>query len=111
MYLKATLAMIRVCSLGELQRRRIVGFRRGGVRLVLIWYEGKAYCYEGLCPDRCGDLSAGQLHGRYLVCSCPYQQSVYDVTTGQALPESPLPTTLRSYATKAEEEGVFVELD
>jgi nitrite reductase/ring-hydroxylating ferredoxin subunit len=95
----------------KLDRDKLVDAVVGGRHYVLVAYGGKYYCYDGLCPDRQSVLGRGQLQGKYLMCSCPYQQSVFDVTTGLPLSGSPDPTPLRAHSVVVEEDKVYIELD
>ncbi|PSN95601.1 hypothetical protein B9Q04_08675 [Candidatus Marsarchaeota G2 archaeon BE_D] len=99
---------VSVARRSEVKPGVIKPFRYRGKRYVLVEYEGKLYCFDGLCPHEQGPLEFGQMSGKYLYCS--YHQAVFDVTSGKPLPGSPTENVLSSHPVSIRDDTVYVML-
>ncbi len=52
-----------------------------GKKILLAKYKGKYFAINSLCPHQGGDLSAGTLEGKNLIC--PRHGHKIDITTGK----------------------------
>jgi nitrite reductase/ring-hydroxylating ferredoxin subunit len=65
----------------RIQEGGMGGFTVNGRKIVLSKYKGKYYAINGSCPHQGGDLAAGILEGKNLIC--PRHGHKIDITTGR----------------------------
>lgn len=100
---------VAVAKRGELRPSAIKPLRYAGRRYILLEHGGKVYCYDGVCPRDGGPLEFGQLSGKYLYC--PFDHSVFDVTSGKPLPGSPCDKPLTPHQVLVEGDTVYARLE
>lgn len=85
------------------------GFRAviGELSIAIFRIEGEYFATEDQCTHRQGSLAEGYLDGDEV--ECPLHQGRFHIPTGKALCR-PLTVDLKTFPTKVEGDGVFVDL-
>lgn len=82
-------------------------FDVGGKKVAVCNVEGAFYAVDNACSHRGGPLGEGSLHSTTI--TCPWHGAQFDVTSGQVL-APPASAGITSYATKVEEDGVWLAI-
>jgi nitrite reductase (NADH) small subunit/3-phenylpropionate/trans-cinnamate dioxygenase ferredoxin subunit len=82
-------------------------FDVGAKQIAVFNVGGGFYAIDNICPHRGGPVGEGSLHGTTV--SCPWHGAQFEVTNGQVV-GPPATADITSYATKVEEDGVWVEI-
>lgn len=99
------MARVRVAGAAALREGQMTTARVGDTEVLVARVEGRLHAVAAHCPHYHGPLGEGLLCGRHV--TCPWHQSVFDVTTG-ALVEPPALDALARYDVELDGDDVWV---
>ena len=97
----------RVANVNSIPSGKAVVFDVDGKKIALYNAAGVFYAVDNACSHRGGPLGEGSLHSTTI--TCPWHGAQFDVTSGKAL-GPPASGDITSYATKVEDDGVWVAI-
>ena len=80
----------------------------GNREFAIVRMDNAFHCLDGLCTHEGGPLGEGSLDGRYLVC--PWHEGRYDVSTGEADPETDWVTDIETFSLKRDGGDLYIDL-
>lgn len=97
-----------VCNITDLRPGSMRTFVVSGKQIALANVDGNFFAVDDTCThEQCSLGTEGALDGNVIICGCHGAQ--YDVTTG-AVTAPPAPRDIRSYETKLEKDGVYINV-
>ena len=97
----------RVANVTSIPSGKVAVVDVGGKTIAVYNVAGVFYAVDNVCSHRGGPLGEGSL--RSTTITCPWHGAQFDVTSGQVL-GLPASADITSYATKVEEDGVWVAI-
>ena len=97
----------RVANVTSIPSGKVAVFEAGGKRIAVCNVAGVFSAVDNACSHRGGPLGEGSLHSTTI--TCPWHGAQFDVTSGKAL-GPPASADITSYATKVEDDGVWVAI-
>lgn len=97
----------RIADVTSIPSGKAAVFDVGGKKVAVFNVEGVFYAVDNACSHRGGPLHEGSLHSTKI--TCPWHGAQFDVTNGEVL-APPASAGITSYATKVEEDGVWLAI-
>lgn len=99
---------IEACSVSDIEAEDVVRFDHQSRTYIIVRdHEDNFYCTDGLCTHEDVHLEDGFVVEATI--ECPKHHSIFDVKTGE-VETPPACEDLKTYATKVENDRIFVEL-
>lgn len=100
---------IRVCDSNSLKDGDIISFNHDDDKMLLARINGNFYATDGICTHAYAELSNGFLNEDEKTVTCPLHLSAFNLESGAPC-NAPAELPLKTYQTKVEEGGVYVQV-